>query len=60
MHLFVKPPQIFRNIITILNNRFLFENILNVIYSFNGKAKFSASLRQSSVSSDPQEIILIC
>ncbi len=33
---------------------------LNVIYSWDGKAYFSASLLQSSVSHDPSEIILIC
>ncbi len=31
---------------------------LNVIYSCDGKAEFSASLLQSSVSHDPSEIIL--
>ncbi len=34
--------------------------MLNAIYSCNGKADFSASLLQSSVSHDPSEIILIC
>ncbi len=32
----------------------------NVIYSCDGKAVFSASWLQSSVSHDPSEIILIC
>ncbi len=31
-----------------------------VIYSCDGKAEFSASLLQSSVSHDPSEIIQIC
>jgi len=31
----------------------------NVIYSCDAKARFSASLLQSSVSHDPSEIILI-
>ncbi len=48
------------NIITIYNNSFLFKYILNVIYSCEGKAEFSTSLLQSSVSHDPSEIILIC
>ncbi len=30
------------------------------LFSFDGKAEFSASLPQSSVSHDPSEIILIC
>jgi len=42
---------------TFLNNSFLF---CNVIYSCDGKADFSASLLQSSVSHDPSEISLIC
>jgi len=32
----------------------------NVIYSCDGKAEFSASLLQYSVSHDPSEIILLC
>ncbi len=33
---------------------------LNVIYFCDGKAEFSASLLQSSVSCDPSEIIIKC
>ncbi len=32
----------------------------NLIYSCDGKAEFSSSLLQSSVSHDPPKIILIC
>ncbi len=44
------------NIIKILNNSFLFEYILNLIYSCD---KFSASFLQSSVSNYLSEINLI-
>ncbi len=38
---------------------FYIKIILNVIYSCNGKAEFSASLLQSSESYDPSEIIML-
>ncbi len=38
---------------------FYFNIFENVICSFNGKAEFSASVLQSSVSHDPSEIILL-
>jgi len=39
---------------------FEFEHIFKGIYSCDGKAEFSVSLLQSSVSHDPSEMILIC
>jgi len=33
---------------------------LKILYSYIGKAEFSASLLQSSVSHDPSEILIIC
>ncbi len=37
-----------------------FYNLKSLIYSRDGKAEFSASLLQSSMSHDPSEIILVC
>ncbi len=54
-----KTPVILWNIITILNNSFLFWYILKCNLFIWCKAEFSALLLQSSVSYDPSEIILI-
>jgi len=43
-----------------LKQRFYFIIFQNVIFSCDGKAEFSASLLQSSVSHDPSENILMC
>ncbi len=48
------------NIITIQNNWFQFEYIKKSSVFLWCKAVFSASLRQSSVSYDTSEVILIC
>ncbi len=39
---------------------FCLNKYTNIVYSCDGKAQFSASLLQSSMSHDPLEIILIC
>ncbi len=54
-----KYTVILWNIITTKNNCFLFYHILNVIYSFEYKAEFSASLLQSLVSHDPSKIMFL-
>ncbi len=59
LHFFIKNND--SNIVKYYYLLFICINIFsNAIYSCDGKAEFSASLLQSSVSYDPSEIILIC